>query len=86
MTSEQVQSTMLNIIERWGFPTLVALALGWFLRTDLLLPLLDSHRQTLAEICQTQKEITSAIQEQTRLLYALQPRVTSTGTTQPGQN
>ena len=84
--TDQAKDTMFAIVEKWGFPTLVALALGWFLRTDLLLPLLDSHRQTLAEICQTQKEITSAIQEQTRLLYALQPRVTSTGTTQPGQN
>jgi len=52
---------------------LVALALGYFLRQDLLLPLLESHRETLKEIRETQREIAGAVSEQTRLLYALQP-------------
>jgi hypothetical protein len=63
-----------HILERWGFPTLVAIALGYFLRQDVILPLLESHRETLRGITETQKEIGQAIQEQTRLLYALQPR------------
>ena len=63
-----------HILERWGFPTLVAIALGYFLRQDVILPLLESHRETLRGITETQKEISQAIQEQTRLLYALQPR------------
>jgi hypothetical protein len=63
-----------HILERWGFPTLVAIALGYFLRQDVILPLLESHRDTLKGITETQKEISQAIQEQTRLLYALQPR------------
>ena len=77
MTTE-AQHTLFSIIERWGFPTLVAIAAGWVLRQDVLLPLLESHRQTLTQICETQKEITAAIQEQTKLLYALQPQRTGT--------
>jgi Mg2+/citrate symporter len=73
MTSEQVQSTVLNIIERWGFPTLVAVACLYVGRQDVLLPLVKAHTQFLEKLAQTQIEIATAVQEQTRLLYALQP-------------
>ena len=63
-----------HILEKYGLPTLVAIALGFFLRQDVILPLLESHRETLRGITETQKEISQAIQEQTRLLYALQPK------------
>ena len=63
-----------HILERHGLPMLVAVALGYFVRTDVVLPLLESHKETLKSICETQKEISQAIQEQTRLLYAIQPR------------
>lgn len=62
-----------RIIERWGFPVLVAMAAGWVLRQDVLLPLVEQHGQFLKTISETQKEISGAMQEQTRLLYALQP-------------
>lgn len=74
MTKEEVQTTMFSIIERWGFPTLVAIAFGWVLRQDVLLPLVSAHTQFLEQMGETQKDISTAIQEQTRLLYALQPR------------
>lgn len=72
--TDAAKDTMYGILERWGFPTLVALALGYFLRNDLMLPMLEEHRATLRELRETQKEIASAVSEQTRLLYALQPR------------
>lgn len=72
--TDAAKDTMFGILERWGFPTLVALALGYFLRTDILLPMLEEHRLTLKEIRETQREIAQAVTEQTRLLYALQPR------------
>jgi hypothetical protein len=72
--TEAAKDTLFSIIERWGFPTLVALALGWFIRTDLLLPMLEEHRLTLKEIRETQRELANAVTEQTKLLYALQPR------------
>jgi len=30
-------------IERWGFPVVVALAAGWVLRNDVLLPLVEQY-------------------------------------------
>lgn len=73
MTREEVTATVSNIIERWGFPVLVALAFGYVLRQDVLLPLVAEHREFLQNLGQTQKDISKAITEQTRLLYALQP-------------
>lgn len=72
--TDEIKTTLFSIIERWGFPTLVAIACGWVLRQDVLLPLVDAHTKFLEQLGDTQKEIGTAIQEQTRLLYALQPR------------
>lgn len=72
--TDEIKNTFFSIIERWGFPTLVAIACGWVLRQDVLLPLVDAHTRFLEQLGDTQKEIGQAIQEQTRLLYALQPR------------
>lgn len=74
MTSKQVGEHFYTILERWGFPTVVAIAAGIVLRQDVLLPLLESHRDTLRQICETQKEISTAVHEQTKLLYALELR------------
>ena len=79
--TEQAKDAIFSIIERWGFPTLVAIAFGWVLRQDVLLPLVESHQQFVQQLGETQQEISSAIREQTRLLYALQPR--SAGIEQP---
>jgi hypothetical protein len=76
-----MKDTVSNILERWGFPVLVALAAGWVLRHDVLLPLVEEHRTFVKSLGETQREISSAIREQTRLLYALQPR--SAGIEQP---
>jgi hypothetical protein len=36
--------------------------------------LVEEHRTFLRSLGETQKEISAAVREQTRLLYALQPR------------
>lgn len=77
MTKEEVQGTVFSIIERWGFPTLVAIVFGYVLRQDVLLPLVDAHRDFVQQLGQTQRDISEAIQEQTRLLYALQPKASA---------
>lgn len=74
MTTEQVGSTLHSIIERWGFPVLVAVAAGWILRNDVLLPLVEEHRAFVKQLGETQREISQAIGEQTKLLYELRPR------------
>ena len=72
MTREEMSSTLHSIIERWGFPVLVAVAAGWILRNDVLLPLVEEHRAFVKQLGETQREISQAMQEQTRLLYRLQ--------------
>ncbi len=73
--TDATKDTLFGIIERWGFPTLVAIACGWILRQDVLLPLVEEHRSFVKSLSETQREISKAVGEQTRLLYALQPRV-----------
>ena len=72
--TDQAKETLYSIMERWGFPTLVAIACGWVLRADVLLPLVEEHRAFVKSLSETQREISKAVSEQTRLLYALQPR------------
>ena len=70
--TDTTKDTLFGIMERWGFPTLVAVCLAFFIRQDLLLPLLDEHRLTLKEVRETQREIADAVADQTRLLIAIQ--------------
>ena len=77
MTAE-TKETLLGLLKDYGFATVLACALLWVGRQDIILPMVDAHRAFLADIASTQKEIASAIQEQTRLLYALQPRERTT--------
>ena len=77
--TDAAKDTMFTILEKWGFPTLVAIAVGWVLRHDVLLPLVEEHRTFVRSLSETQREISQAIGEQTRLLYALQPRVAGDG-------
>ena len=72
--TDAAKETMYGIMERWGFPVLVALAAGYVLRNDVLLPLVEEHRVFVRSLSETQQEISKAVAEQTRLLYALQPR------------
>jgi hypothetical protein len=71
MTAE-TKDTLIGIMERWGFPTLVAVGLAFFIRQDLLMPLLEEHRLTLKEVRETQREIADAVSDQTRLLLSIQ--------------
>ena len=84
--TDATKDTLFGIIERWGFPTLVAVAIGWVLRNDVLLPLVDEHRSFVRQLGETQQEISKAIGEQTKLLYALQPRLATDGKPDPTRN
>ena len=86
--TDAAKDTMFGILERWGFPTLVALGLAFFIRQDLLMPLLEEHRLTLKEVRETQREIADAVNEQTRLLIAIQsgkpaPQMRTVDVTEP---
>ncbi len=72
MTAE-TKDTLLGILKDYGFATVLACGLLWVGRQDIILPMVEAHREFLRDVAQTQKEISQAISEQTRLLYALQP-------------
>lgn len=78
MSGAEMSETMKTVLERWGFPTLCAIAFGWVLRADVLLPLVQQHSAFLSTIAESQKEISAAVKEQTRLLYALKPELRET--------
>lgn len=75
MTTAQVQTTLLSVLKDYGFATLVALACLYVGRQDVLLPLVQAHTKFLDRLATTQVEIAEAMKEQTRLLYAIQPRM-----------
>lgn len=82
--TDATKETFFAIIERWGFPTLVAIAFGWVLRQDVLLPLVESHQKFVQQLGETQQEISQAVREQTKLLYALQPKTQDRALTSNG--
>ncbi len=71
-TREDAQTTFVALMRDYGFATVVAVACGWVLRADVLLPLVEEHRAFVKQLGETQREISRAVSEQTRLLYALQ--------------
>jgi hypothetical protein len=74
MSKVEVYEAFMKVLERHGFGLVLATAILWFVRTDLVLPMVHAHQEFLKEMAGTQKEITQAIREQTRLLYTLQPQ------------
>jgi hypothetical protein len=74
MSRMDVYELALRMFERYGFGLALATFLLWFVRVDIVLPMVEAHQTFLKEMSQTQRDISQAVQEQTRLLYALQPR------------
>ena len=73
MTAGDVKDTLLGALRDHGFAAVVAMACLFVGRQDVLLPLVKAHTAFLEQLSGTQREIAQAVQEQTRLLYALQP-------------
>ena len=73
MTTE-TKDTLLSVLRDYGFATVLAIALLWVGRQDVILPMVEAHRDFLRDVAATQKEISAAISEQTRLLYAMQAK------------
>ena len=77
MSIQDTMDAVSKFVAKHGFPVLASVAIGFVLRNDVLLPLVDAHETFLHELTLSQKELVQAMQEQTRLLYALQPRTAS---------
>ena len=69
--TDQAKDTFFGIMRDYGFATVLACALLYVGRQDIILPMVDAHRTFLRDIAETQREISRAIGEQTRLLYAM---------------
>jgi hypothetical protein len=79
VSSVEVYETALRMLERYGFGLVLASLVLWFVRVDIVLPMVEAHQAFLKEMSQTQRDIAQAVHEQTRLLYALQPSASSDG-------
>lgn len=73
MSSVDVYEAALRMLERYGFGIMLAVSVLWFVRTDIVLPMVDAHKEFLVEMARTQRDISAAVTEQTRLIQALQP-------------
>ena len=69
--TDATKDTLYTALRDYGFSVVVALAAGWVLRNDVLLPLVDEHRTFVRSLSETQAEISRAVSEQTKLLYEL---------------
>jgi hypothetical protein len=84
--TDATKETVFQLLREYGFATLVACFLGYVGRQDVILPMVESHREFLKDIAETQREISQAVGEQTRLLYALQPRLVNDNKPDPTRN
>ena len=69
--TDATKDTMLGILREYGFVTLLACALLYVGRQDIIVPMVEAHREFLRDIAGTQREISKAVSEQTKLLYEL---------------
>jgi hypothetical protein len=91
VSSVEVYETALRMLERYGFGLVLASLVLWFVRVDIVIPMVEAHSQFLKEMAVTQRDIANAVHEQTRLLYALRdsqerPLTTSTLVPDAGRN
>lgn len=75
MSGSDVSDALKTILERWGLPTVMAIGLAWFLRADVVKPLVAEHTQFLRSVSDSQREIAEAMGEQTKLLYVMQTHI-----------
>lgn len=84
--TDATKDTMVSMLRDYGFATVVALACLYVGRQDVLLPLVKAHTAFLDRLATTQVEIAEAMKEQTRLLYALQPKLGQPAKGEPDAN
>ena len=69
--TDATKDTLYTALRDYGFSVVVALAAGWGLRNDVLIPLVEEHRVFVRSLSETQSEISKAVTEQTKLLYEM---------------
>ena len=69
--TDAAKEKIYSALRDYGFSVVVALAAGWVLRNDVLIPLVEEHRTFVRSLSETQSEISKAVTEQTKLLYEM---------------
>ena len=62
------RNAWLSLLERYGFGLALAVAVLWFVRTDLIVPMVSAHQSFLKEVSEAQRDIAAAMREQTAIL------------------
>lgn len=61
-----------KILERYGFSTLLAAAILWFARVDIVVPMVSAHLEFLKTLTKTQEEIGKTVHDQTVIMQQIQ--------------
>jgi hypothetical protein len=65
------RATILSLLERYGFGLALASAVLWFVRTDIVVPMVTAHASFLQEMALAQREIGTALRDQAEILREL---------------
>lgn len=76
------KNAWLSLLERYGFGLALAAAVLWFVRVDIVVPMVAAHQAFLKEVSEAQRDIAAAMREQTMILQDLR-RVASNQDTRP---
>ena len=68
---------VLRAVERYGYGLTLAAALLWFVRSDIIKPMVASHQQFVAAVTSSQAEI-AVLQKEQRDMLAEQNRLLTT--------
>ena len=65
------KNAWLSLLERYGFGLALAAAVLWFVRVDIVVPMVAAHQAFLKEVSEAQRDIAAAMREQTMILNDL---------------
>lgn len=65
------RATWISLLERYGFGLALASAVLWFVRTDIVVPMVTAHAAFLQEMASAQREIGIALRDQADILREL---------------
>ena len=62
---------LLSLLERYGFGLALVAAVLWFVRVDIVVPMVTAHANFLQEMSAAQRDIGVALKEQADILREL---------------
>jgi hypothetical protein len=62
------RGTWLTLLERYGFGLALASAVLWFVRVDIVVPMVTAHAEFLKEMAAAQRDIAVVLRDQSDIL------------------